>query len=166
MATSQVSFRGTQQSYGSSSTKKRIGDAEDKLRDWEIGSKNSNDRGWPLRNSFQMGRAGKVAGAYGEEPATSSSSQDDDDQVMIRKEDGSSEKQGAEKQGSLKRSVESASDLVANINSDRAAQDSDDGDSVLSSQPGCWCNMNSFPSRVNSSFHLEIGYKNNSEMLL
>ena len=134
MATSQVSFRRTQQSYGSSSTKTRLGEAQDDLRDWEIGSKNSNDRGWPLRNSFQMGRAGKVAGAYGEEPATSSSSQDDDDQVMTRKEDGSSEKQGAEKQGSLKPSVESASDLVANINSDRAAhEDSDDGDSVLSS---------------------------------
>lgn len=166
MATSQVSFRRTQQSYGSSSTKTRLGEAQDDLRDWEIGSKNSNDRGWPLRNSFQMGRAGKVAGAYGEEPATSSSSRDDDGQVMTRKEDCSAEKQGPEIRGSLKRSVDSATDLVANINSVRAAQDSDDGDSVLSSQPGCWCNMNSLPSRVNSSFHLEIGYKNNSEMLL
>lgn len=147
MATSQLSFRGTQHSFGSSSTKTRIGDAQDELRDWEIGSKNSNDRGWPLRNSFQMGRAGKVAGAYGEESATSSSSRDDDGQVMTRKEDDSAEKQGAGKRGSLKRTVESATDVVANINSDRAAQDSDDGDSVLFSQPGYWCNMNSFPSR-------------------
>lgn len=159
MATSQVSFRGTQQYCGSSSTKTRIGEAQDELRDWEIGSKNSNDRGWPLRNSFQTGRAGKVADAYGEEPPASSSPRDDDGQVMTRMGDGLADKQGAAKRGSLKPAVEPATDLVANINSDRAVQDTDDGGSVQSSQPGCWCNMNSSPSRVNSSFQLQINYK-------